>query len=356
MLTTIFVPRIARRWLVATAALAGASLAAPALAVDDAAPMLRAVPSALLSIDHNRATIVDRIVAEWGDALVKANAGIGVEQLRATLQAMRADYLLAASVAGSLEGLRGVLASSLTGSVPTGGKVSAKTLGDATDDLVYTPVVPCRIVDTRAGAGGTVLAGQTRNWLAANPAGNFAAQGGSASNCGIPVKPAGVLVNITVFSNLAGPAFMVAWPFNQARPNAALVNWVGAGSQLANAVAVPLCVGGGCTSDFSIFSSQQTEMVLDVLGYFAAPVATAVDCIAVASASTPVAVSSDTLVALPACTTGYTRTGSQCAGAANIPSGYLVETNATGCLYRNLSSVATFNATATATCCRIPGR
>jgi hypothetical protein len=97
-------------------------------------------------------------------------------------------------------------------------------------------------------------------------------------------------------------------------------------------------------------------VIVDIVGYFSAPIATALQCTQVSGAATPIPVSSDTLVALPSCAAGYTRTGSQCAGTSGIPSGYLIETNATGCLFRNLSSVATYNATATSTCCRVPGR
>ena len=164
------------------------------------------------------------------------------------------------------------------------------------------------------------------------------------------------MINFTVINTGVGPAFMTAWPFNQAQPIASMLNWTAAGAQIGNAVAVPLCTGGACTSDFSVFSSAQTGMVLDVVGYFAAPVATALQCTQVASSGTAIAVSSDTLVALPACAAGYTRTGSNCSGPANTPNGYLVETNTSGCLYRNLSSVAAYNAIATSTCCRIPGR
>ena len=147
-------------------------------------------------------------------------------------------------------------------------------------------MTPCRIVDTRSGAGGTLVANDTRNWLAANPGGTFVAQGGSATNCGIPVKPAAVLVNLTVANTQSGPAFLVGYPFNQARPNAASLNWVAAGTQIANAIILPLCTGGGCTSDWSLFASSGTELIVDVMGYFAAPVATAVDCVSVASAAT----------------------------------------------------------------------
>jgi hypothetical protein len=313
---------------------------------------LRAVPSALLSIDQNRPVVIERIVEVFRPAF-----GPGQEAtVREALAGMRADRLLAASLAPSLDGLLAVMKSAESASTIVLAKPVGKALGDTAVDVVYTPVTPCRIVDTRSGAGGTLLANDTRNWLAANPGGNFVAQGGSATNCGIPVKPAAVLVNLTVANTQIGPAFLTAWPFNQAKPLAASLNWVSAGAQIANAIILPLCTGGGCTSDWSLFASSGTDLIVDVMGYFAAPVATAVDCVSIASAATTIAVSSDTLVALPACAAGYTRTGSQCTGAANIPSGYLVETGAAGCLYRNLSSVATFNATATATCCRIPGR
>jgi hypothetical protein len=299
--------------------------------------------------------VLDRIVADWGNDLAKSNAGITVEHLRSMLLAMRSDYLLAASIAGSLEGLRNVIASSLVGVAPVK-PITAKMLGDTADDLTYTPVTPCRILDTRLDSGGTLLSGQTRSWLAANPAGTFASQGGASTNCGIPLKPAAVLANVTVFNTTVGPAFLVAWPFNQARPLASTLNWTTVGQQVANAVILPLCSGGGCTSDFSTFPSSQTDMVVDVMGYFAAPIATAVQCIPITSASTTIPVTSDTLVALPNCATGYTRTGASCSGTANVPGGYLVEINASGCVFRNLSAVATYSANTISTCCQVPGR
>ena len=98
------------------------------------------------------------------------------------------------------------------------------------------------------------------------------------------------------------------------------------------------------------------HLAMDVVGYFAAPVATALQCTPVAGTGTPIPVSSDLTVAFPGWAAGYTRTGGSCGGTANIPSGYLVETNTTGCVFRNLSAVAAYNASAISTCCRIPGR
>ena len=73
-------------------------------------PTFGVQPSALLSIDQNRNTVVERIVGEWGEAPAQSGAGITVEQLRAMLLGMRADHLLAASLAGKLEGLYNAMA------------------------------------------------------------------------------------------------------------------------------------------------------------------------------------------------------------------------------------------------------
>ena len=56
---------------------------------------LRISANALLAIDQNRATVVDRIVANWGDALVQSGAGLTPYQLREVLNGLRADHLLA---------------------------------------------------------------------------------------------------------------------------------------------------------------------------------------------------------------------------------------------------------------------
>src|SRR6266581_3698489 len=93
------------------------------------------VPSALLTIDQNRSTVVDRIVNEWGDRLAMSNAGISTTQLRQILNGLRSDHLLAASLAGSVEGLRDVVSAALVRSdaaVATG-LMHAKSLGDTTD-------------------------------------------------------------------------------------------------------------------------------------------------------------------------------------------------------------------------------
>ena len=102
-------------------------------------------PDPLLSIDQNRPVVIERIVEVFRPAF-----GPGQEAtVRQALAGMRADHLLAASLAPSLDGLLAVLKSAETSSSVVLANPVGKALGDVAKDVVYTPVTPCRIVDTR---------------------------------------------------------------------------------------------------------------------------------------------------------------------------------------------------------------
>ena len=60
-----------------------------------------------------------------------------------------------------------------------GGESGTNALGDAAADLVYVPVAPCRLFDTRL-AGGKIAANTTRGFDV-TAAGSYSFQGGSAS-------------------------------------------------------------------------------------------------------------------------------------------------------------------------------
>ena len=128
-------------------------------------------PDTLLAVDSNRSTVIDGVVATWGAELEKSGAGITSADLRTMLERLRADKLLAASLAGSLSGLRDVLSNAAPASSNASEKVPAKALGDASNDVVYTPVAPCRLVETRSAfnavyhGGGPFAAGEIRTYV-----------------------------------------------------------------------------------------------------------------------------------------------------------------------------------------------
>ena len=143
-------------------------------------------------------------------------------------------------------------------------------VGDSQADLVYTPVTPCRIIDTRL-AGGAIAAGTTRNFLVA--ASNYSTQGGSATTCGIPFGPATAAVINFVAVSPAGPGDLRATPFGTPMPLAAVINYSNGDPNLAlaNGPAVKICnpATTSCTSDITLQADNSAvQIVADVQGYF----------------------------------------------------------------------------------------
>src|SRR5262249_55841390 len=170
--------------------------------------------------------------------LVSDFGALDKERLRALLTGLRSDQLLAASLTGTLDGLRNVIANAMTSNAPIAtGLMQPKALGDVADDLVYTPVTPCRILDTRIFGGAFAGGGETRSYPAFLTSGPFASQGGAASNCGIPANPAAAALNIVT---IGGGGFLTAWPFGASQPLAATMT-PNSGLILANGALVPLC-------------------------------------------------------------------------------------------------------------------
>ena len=146
-----------------------------------------------------------------------------------------------------------------------GGKVYAE-IGDTGTDLIYTPVAPCRIIDTR-NAGGPIAGNATRNFLVAGTTG-FESQGGHTGGCGIPDDATSVMINfIAVGGTTSG--HLRAWPFGGTKPDASIVNF-GPGQNIANGLIQSVCNPAvtTCPFDLSIFAASPVNVVADVTGYF----------------------------------------------------------------------------------------
>ena len=152
------------------------ALAFPAAAVVGG-PVQQHKADSLLAIDANRAAVIDGIVTKWGRALEMS--GVDSATLRSTLQTLRADQLLAVTLAGSSSGLYDLLESALEATQTSTTKsatkpLTAKALGEAADDVVYTPVTPCRLVETRGNflavyqGGGAFSANEIRTYAIAS--------------------------------------------------------------------------------------------------------------------------------------------------------------------------------------------
>jgi hypothetical protein len=139
--------------------------------------------------------------------------------------------------------------------------------GDSGADLVFTPVTPCRVLDTRASSGPIPATGQ----LPIRVAGALTGQGG-APNCGVPLGPATAAVLNFVAVAPQGPGDLRAWAFGGGVPTASVLNYQAVpGLNIANGVVVPLCDSGAgsCPADVVLQADVSgTQVVVDVMGYF----------------------------------------------------------------------------------------
>ena len=228
--------------------------------------------------------------------------------------------------------------------------VTPKTLGALSNDLVYTPVIPCRILDTRNTAAGAIAGNSTRNFVGFGVS-SFASQGGSATNCGVnPLSATAIAINLTVVTPAAF-GYATAYPFGTAQPVAASLNFT-AGAIVNNALIVqtPNPIS---SFDFTIYSTAQSHYVADIVGYFAPPQATALQCVDTANTTVAIAAGGTANAVAPACAAGYTATATNCESSDWLVP--FVFFHSGTCSARN-NSAGGQEIRASRTCCRVPGR
>ena len=153
-------------------------------------------------------------------------------------------------------------------------------IGSADKDLVFTPITPCRIIDTRliGGGVGTPIPASSTYSFAAGGLSSYATLGGSATDCGLltpGLNIAALAVNFVVVSPSAA-GYITAFPFGVTRPTASTLNYT-AGEVVANSAIVK--VSQTSVTWMSVYSLATTHLVADVTGYYSRPLPTALQCI-----------------------------------------------------------------------------
>ena len=126
--------------------------------------------------------------------------------------------------------------------------------------LAFYPLTPCRVADTRSssypqGLGAPFLPGlQQRDFPILN-----------ATSCNIPSSAAAYSLNFSVVPH--GPlGYLTVWPTGQSRPLVSTLTDI-PGTVIANAAIVPAGSGG----DVAVYPGNDTDVIIDINGYFAAP-------------------------------------------------------------------------------------
>ena len=250
------------------------------------------------------------------------------------------------------------------------GSAQAKSLDSMTYDLVFVPITPCRIVDTRVG-GGVIPAGSTRTF-------SYAQLNGSGSSCSVANQipsggpgdgvPAAEAVNVTVdetsLTGFTPGAFLAIFPdggslgtsFMNFAPNQIIAN--------AGVIAINQTNG-----QFTVQVSAPANVIVDVFGLFLEPEPTALSCLRVHSNFTATA-NSVTVGMGGTCPTGWTYTGQGCYSSAGDPFVYTQTTSVyattptTGyqggggqsyCSAKN-TTAGDVNMGQDTFCCQVPGR
>jgi hypothetical protein len=126
--------------------------------------------------------------------------------------------------------------------------------------LAFYRLPPCRVADTRnssypQGLGSPYLPGHTERQF---PILN-------ATSCNIPSSAEAYSLNFSVVPH-GGLGYMTVWPTGQTRPLVSTLNDI-TGTIIANAAIVPAGTGG----DVSVYPSNDTDVIIDINGFFAQP-------------------------------------------------------------------------------------
>jgi hypothetical protein len=222
-------------------------------------------------------------------------------------------------------------------------------IGDPSEDLVYTPITPCRYIDTRHGP--KISSAAPRSYDLANTGATY---GGSGS-CGAPQGIAAALAaNVTITEPDVAPGFLAFKP-TLAAPVTSFMNWYEAGAhvQVANSGVVTVNQAGG--AEFVIQVSDATHAIVDFFGYFAEPEATVLDRQLV-TANAPIAANNNAVVSV-ACPAGYLSSGGGCTSSSFLIQMVSSFQQGTGWICAaNNATAAAGTITVAATCVRIPGR
>ena len=360
-----------------TACVLGLAFAASALSVsaqsaagEPGAAVRRSFPAAPVAAGaqaspKERAALTKQLVNKWGAYVQRVyNVPVGVWARRMAPMLAKADgdnlrnALQRDTFEGAMAELGGTgdrlsddqMITRFAAKTAPAGAIGTKTLGALGNDLVYTPVAPCRILDTRSTAAGAIAANSTRNFIAIN-ASNFTSQGGSSTNCGtLGLNATAVAINLTAVTP-SGAGYATAYPYGTTQPLAASVNYT-AGAIVNNALIVQI-PNPLSSFDFTVYTFAQSHYVADIVGYFAPPVATALQCTTTANTIVNVAAGGQQNVVAPACPSGYTQTATNCESQTwQMPFVYFKD----GVCSAQNNSASAAELRASRTCCRVPGR
>lgn len=240
----------------------------------------RAILRQLDAIDADRAGFVNQLMSQWSGYIDYSDYDLYGEIAPLAMK-VPAWQLYGASLVGDFHTMLRIL----TGIEGAGRYINAlsvpepkarptratdiRVLGDGTNQLVYTPIAPCRIVDTRnpGAASGILVPGVPRSFHLEDD--GLIGQGGDTVCAGLPnFSHLGWAVNVTVVAP-TDVGFLRIWPYLGTQPTASVINfWNTSPNSLANAMNVTGCYACGGGDIYVQTFGPSVHVVIDVVGYY----------------------------------------------------------------------------------------
>lgn len=303
-----------------------------------------------------RGEVVYQIVKKWGPHVqeaYKADVYQWAKDMGPLFADLPVDTLQKAANAKTFDAMNdALLVKSASSNMQA---IAPQLIGDLSSDLVYVPITPCRIFDTRLAGG--LIATNTSRGFDVTAVSDYSFQGGAANNCGgagAAGSFAAAVINFTVVAP-PGPGYITAYPFLAARPQAATVNYA-AGEVRGNNAIVQLDQGASA-NEINVYAASATHVVGDITGYFITPQATPLDCTETVSADFVINGGGSGTGSSPVCPAGYAITGGSCSSSsfAGRVVSTITLTSSHFCAWTNEGGGA-MDGVAHARCCRTPGR
>ena len=141
--------------------------------------------------------------------------------------------------------------------------VSLQDLPKSRMENLFTPVAPCRIVDTRRGGG--VLANNVPRRFHVTGTTEFDLQGGTNGGCGVPAAATGITTNVTVAGTVSG-GYLSGYPTGTTPP---ATNFITTHTNFNIAANPTFALAAGSTKPLTITNhGGSTHVIVDVTGYY----------------------------------------------------------------------------------------
>jgi hypothetical protein len=243
-----------------------------------------AIQAELARIEKNPEAFVDQLIQSWAPYL-DSEVYDPWNEIKPIAMAATPWRLYGASLVGDFKTMLLVL----RGKVGAGRYINALTqpeprtwtsaarvaapdpqaLGSGTDSLVFTPIAPCRMVDTRGtGARTGIMNPGAARTFDLTTGGYTKGQGGATSGCtGLPsFSNFGWAVNITATGHSAAGGLQ-AWGYSGPVPATSIINYFPTAYAIANNGSLTGCYG--CVDDVTLMVfGGAAHVIIDVMGYY----------------------------------------------------------------------------------------